>query len=198
VTVAPCSCFIIGFNPRTVIATRLKTHGKKNCLLFDFEPGQTFVKDSLLILRLFRMNLISMKKIALVFLLILIASVASIAQTKLTVTIENIKGKKGSLRLGVFDSEEGFLKKAIGGRVIKPEGDKVTIVFDDLKPGKYAISIIHDENDNNEVDKKAFGIPKEGLGFSNNAMGKFGPPTFEDSSFTLDGQKEIVIKMLYL
>jgi uncharacterized protein (DUF2141 family) len=166
--------------------------------MFNFEAGRTFVKDSLLILRLFRMNLISMKKIALVSLLVIMASAASIAQTKLTVTIENIKGKKGSLRLGVFDSEEGFLKKAIGGRVIKPEGDKVTIVFDDLKPGKYAISIIHDENDNNEVDKKAFGIPKEGLGFSNNAMGKFGPPTFEESSFTLDGQKEIVIKMLYL
>lgn len=138
-----------------------------------------------------------MKKIALLSILVFIAS-ASIAQTKLTVKIENIKGKKGSLRLGVFNSEEGFLKKAIGGRVIKPEGDKVTIVFDDLKPGKYAISIIHDENDNNEVDKKAFGIPKEGLGFSNNAMGKFGPPTFEESSFTIEDQKEIVIKMLYL
>lgn len=138
-----------------------------------------------------------MKKIFIVSLLILVAS-ASFAQTKLTVTIENIKGKKGSLRLGVFDSEEGFLKKAIGGRVIKPEGDKVTIVFDDLKAGKYAISIIHDENDNGEVDKKAFGIPKEGLGFSNNAMGKFGPPSFEESSFTLETEKEIVIKMLYL
>jgi uncharacterized protein (DUF2141 family) len=143
------------------------------------------------------MNLISMKKIALVSLLVFIGS-ALFAQSKLTVTIENIKGKKGSLRLGVFDSEDGFLKKAIGGRVIKPEGDKVTIVFDDLKPGKYAISIIHDENDNGEVDKKAFGIPKEGLGFSNNAMGKFGPPTFEESSFTLSGEKEISIKMLYL
>ena len=143
------------------------------------------------------MNLNSMKKIVLVSLLALFCS-AAFAQTKLTVTIENIKGKKGSLRLGVFDSEEGFLKKAIGGRVIKPEGDKVTIVFDDLKPGKYAISIIHDENDNGEVDKKAFGIPKEGLGFSNNVMGKFGPPTFEESSFTIDDSKEIVIKMLYL
>jgi uncharacterized protein (DUF2141 family) len=186
------------FLPTNGIRYTTKNKQKIICLMFNFEAGRTFVKDSLLILRLFRMNLISMKKIVLVSLLVIMASAASIAQTKLTVTIENIKGKKGSLRLGVFDSEDGFLKKAIGGRVIKPEGDKVTIVFDDLKPGKYAISIIHDENDNNEVDKKAFGIPKEGLGFSNNAMGKFGPPTFEESSFTLDGQKEIVIKMLYL
>jgi uncharacterized protein (DUF2141 family) len=129
----------------------------------------------------------------------LVISSACMAQAKLTVTLENVKGSKGSLRLGIFDSEDGFLKKAISGKVIKPNGDKVTAVFEDLKPGKYAVSVIHDENDNGELDKKSFGIPKEGLGFSNDAMGKFGPPSFEESSFTISTEeKEIIIKMKYL
>jgi uncharacterized protein (DUF2141 family) len=58
--------------------------------------------------------------------------------------------------------------------------------------------VIHDENENEELDTK-MGIPREGIGFSNNVMGNFGPPSFEKSSFTIsDGDKTLSIKMRYL
>ena len=124
--------------------------------------------------------------------------VSAFAQTKLTVTIDKIKGDKGSIRIGIFDSEDGFLKKPIDGRAIKVAGDHVTVVFDKLKPGTYAVSVIHDENDNAELDKKAFGIPKEGVGFSNNVMGKFGPPSFEEASIKLKGEETVSIDLKYM
>src|ERR1700754_4822616 len=130
-------------------------------------------------------------KTRILFAALSLAALAASAQTKLTVTIENIKNEKGSIRLGVFDKEDDFLKKAIDGRVVKANGDKVTIVFDKLKPGKYAISVIHDENENTELDTKALGIPKEGIGFSNNVMGSFGPPSFEKASFTISDDKSL-------
>jgi uncharacterized protein (DUF2141 family) len=34
-----------------------------------------------------------------------------------------------------------------------------------IKPGKYAIAVIHDENCNGKLDTNMFGIPKEGYGF---------------------------------
>ena len=40
---------------------------------------------------------------------------------------------------------------------------------------------------NEKLDTNFFGIPKEQFGFSNNAKGRFGPPSFESASFELDG-----------
>jgi len=128
----------------------------------------------------------------------LLVGASSFAQTKLTVTIDKIKSEKGSIRIGIFDSEDGFLKKPIDGKAVKVEGDHVTVVFDKLKPGTYAVSVIHDENDNKELDTKALGIPKEGVGFSNNVMGKFGPPSFEDASIKLAGEESLNIDLKYL
>jgi len=137
-----------------------------------------------------------MKHVLIACALLLVGSTLS-AQTKVTVTIENIKGDKGSIRIGVFDNEGDFLKKPIDGRIVKANGSEVTVVFDKLKPGNYAISVIHDENENTELDTK-MGIPKEGIGFSNNVMGNFGPPSFEKSSFTISDEKTLNIKLKYL
>jgi len=41
--------------------------------------------------------------------------------------------------------------------------------------GKYAVSVFHDENSNGKLDTNFLGIPREGVGASNNAKGHFGP-----------------------
>ncbi|MCP4022677.1 MAG: DUF2141 domain-containing protein, partial [Desulfobacteraceae bacterium] len=55
-----------------------------------------------------------------------------------------------------------------------------------LPYGEYAVQVFHDENSNTKLDKRIFGIPIERYGFSNNASGKFGPPEYEEVSFTVD------------
>jgi uncharacterized protein (DUF2141 family) len=45
------------------------------------------------------------------------------------------------------------------------------------------------------MDTKLFGIPKEPYGFSNNAKGFMGPPSFEDAKFVLDHDKTIFIEV---
>ena len=80
-------------------------------------------------------------------------------------------------------------------------GDSITVVFENLKPGKYAVSVIHDANKSKDLDKNKLGIPKEGFGFSNNVMGSMGPPPFERAQFDLTpGQKDldIDVKMKYM
>ena len=122
-------------------------------------------------------------------------------QTKLQVTVTQIKGQKGDIIVGIFDSDENFLKKPIDSKMIKASGDSITVVFENLKPGKYAVSVIHDANKNKDLDKNKLGIPKEGFGFSNNVMGSMGPPTFERARFDFaPDQKglDIDIKMKYM
>ena len=42
------------------------------------------------------------------------------------------------------------------------------------RAGRYAVQAFLDENGNGEVDRALFGIPKEGVGFSNDAKIRLG------------------------
>jgi uncharacterized protein (DUF2141 family) len=128
-------------------------------------------------------------------------SASAMCQTKLQVTVTNIKGNKGDIIVGIFDSDENFMKKPIEGRTAKPSGDSVTVTFENLKPGKYAVSVLHDYNNNKDMDRNKLGIPKEGFGFSNNATGAMGPPSFERALIDLTPDLkdlDIGIKMKYM
>jgi uncharacterized protein (DUF2141 family) len=113
-----------------------------------------------------------------------------LAQGKLEVTVKNIKAAKGTIRVGLFTTEESFLKDAAFGKIVKAQGNQVTVVFENLKAGDYAVSVIHDENENGELDTNMIGIPKEGFAFGNNAMGAFGPPSFDKAKVTLKNTNE--------
>ena len=63
-----------------------------------------------------------------------------------------------------------------------------------LPVGVYAVSFYIDSNNNQKLDFNFFGIPTEQYGFSNNSMGFFGPPSFDQASFTIDKESKISIK----
>jgi uncharacterized protein (DUF2141 family) len=141
-----------------------------------------------------------MKKVILLAAM-MVSSWWALAQTKLQVTVTNIKGQKGNIIVGIFDSNENFLKKPLDGRMEKASGDSITVVFENLKPGKYAVSVLHDANKNKDLDKNKLGIPKEGFGFSNNVIGAMGPPSFERALIDLTPDQkdlDIGIKMKYM
>jgi uncharacterized protein (DUF2141 family) len=56
------------------------------------------------------------------------------------------------------------------------------IVIPDVPPGVYAVQAVHDENGNLDLDRNAFGLPVEGLGFSRDAPLRLGPPRFRDAA----------------
>lgn len=117
------------------------------------------------------------------------------AQGTLEVVVENIQEAKGTIRVGLFTNEQDFLKKAAEGKIVKAEAGKVMVTFENLKPGEYAVSVIHDENENGELDTNLVGMPKEGFAFGNNAMGTFGPPSFNDAKIKLDKTAKQVIRL---
>ena len=121
---------------------------------------------------------------------------------QLSVSISEIDVEEGGqVCVTVFKSSEGFpteSDKAILSecQLISKKQSQFEL---NIPYGVYAVSVLHDANKNNEMDSNFFGIPKEGVGASNNAKGSFGPPSFKDASFKVDqscqGQK---IKMAYL
>ncbi|MEO8067469.1 MAG: DUF2141 domain-containing protein [Flavobacteriales bacterium] len=94
------------------------------------------------------------------------------------------KPPAGDVRLALcpdsatFENEEGC-------RFEKLKATGTVVVFDlsGLAPGNYAIRAVHDVDADGDIDVNKLGIPTEPFGFSNDAMGKMGPPGFEQAKF---------------
>ena len=121
------------------------------------------------------------------------------AQTNLNITITNIKNDHGDILVGLYDKASGFPRHVIDGKVVKATVDEMIVTFSDLMPGMYAVSVLHDENQNKDLDQNRIGKPKEGFGFSNNAMGVVGPPSFRKARISVPKSKntDITINMKY-
>jgi uncharacterized protein (DUF2141 family) len=134
-----------------------------------------------------------MKILSLFFLLTMVES--AVAQ-RLVVRVENIKDDKGQIGVALYNTESDFMKKQFAGKFAPAKKEGVEVVFENLPPGEYAVSIMHDSNANGKIDTNFMGIPKEGYGFSNNVMGSFGPPSFEKAKFKL-ADKPVTLLMKY-
>ena len=138
-----------------------------------------------------------MKNLPVIFLLWL--PVVAWSQGSIEVKVTEIRDEKGDIRVGLFKNEDTFLKKAIEGKVVKASKDGVTVVFENVPEGDYAVSVLHDENGNGEMDSNVVGMPKEGFAFGNNAMGAFGPPSFEKAKVSVkNGRVRQELKMKYM
>jgi len=136
--------------------------------------------------------------------LVLLVVTNTISQTiKLKIEIENIE-QKGTIYLAIYDNSTSFdqeikNKNVNKNRWVKSIVEKVNknsfTKNVELKKGVYAISLFVDSNSNKIIDKNFLGIPTEQYGFSNNATGFLGSPSFKDASFNLVNDSNIKISL---
>ena len=114
----------------------------------------------------------------------------------MVVTVVGAQPDKGQVILSLFTSPENFLKKPIlkQSEFINKNGIAV-FTLTGFKEGKYAVSAVYDKDNNGKLNTGLFGIPTELVGFSNNAKGTFGPPSFTDASFDFPQTQEIEIPL---
>lgn len=105
----------------------------------------------------------------------------------LTVKISDLKVQQGTVYVGLYDAAEHWMKKRAFSAMAKADQDEVTVTFENIPEGEYAISIYHDKNDNGKFDSNFFGIPAEPYAFSAGAKGRFGPPNWEQAAFQVVG-----------
>ncbi|TCK68857.1 uncharacterized protein (DUF2141 family) [Winogradskyella wandonensis] len=108
------------------------------------------------------------------------------------VNISGLDNDKGRLLVGLYNSEANFLDQRFMSVIGEISNKTGKVVFTDVPEGIYAVSFIHDENNNGKMDTNFLGIPKEDYGCSNNARGTMGPPKWKDAKFELKGESKII------
>ncbi len=99
----------------------------------------------------------------------------------ITVSIDNVKNNNGKVMLGLHSADTFMKGQGIQNAESKIEDGKITVTFENVEPGNYAILALHDENENNRMDFEN-GTPIESYGMSNNPM-SYGPPQYNDAKF---------------
>ncbi|MEK6478379.1 DUF2141 domain-containing protein [Catalinimonas sp. 4WD22] len=118
------------------------------------------------------------------------------AEYTLSVTVDDISLAEGTLLVDIFDKADHFLETPFRSTTVKVDTTgSIEVSFEKLPQGTYAVSVIHDHNDNGELDMNAVGIPTEGYGFSKDAMGMFGPPSFEKAQINIEQSQNIHIHL---
>lgn len=101
------------------------------------------------------------------------------------IELSELRQKKGTVRIALFDAPDNYLLKPVDSLTILANTDPPIAVFENLAPGRYAFALFHDLNENGELDRNWLGIPSEPFAFSNNSMGRFSEPSWEQASFEL-------------
>ena len=102
------------------------------------------------------------------------------------VVVANVRRDVGHVRVDVC-TRETFLKDCPWSGTASAHRGTVVVEIKGVTPGIYAIQAWHDINDNGECDQGLFGIPREPIGFSNDAMTGLSRPKFDHAAFTFTG-----------
>lgn len=117
--------------------------------------------------------------------------------SEVAVRVRGIDGAAGTVLIAAC-SEPRFLRRPCEASNQVPAAAAAGPIRLDLPPGRYAVQVLHDANDNGELDRGTFGIPSEGYGFSRNPAPLAGPPDFEAAAVELNGEPvELVIELFY-
>jgi len=113
---------------------------------------------------------------------------------ELKVEVSGCANDQGRILFYLCNSEESYSSKSksITQASVAVKNKRAETVFRDLPYGSYAVKVYHDENGNGQLDKGWMGIPTERYGFSNNARGSFGPPSFKEAQFTLSSPNQTI------
>ncbi|MDX2219999.1 MAG: DUF2141 domain-containing protein [Burkholderiales bacterium] len=119
---------------------------------------------------------------------LVVASAGTLA-AELEVVVAGERVAPGIVGCALYATEAGFPMDPTQARMVwvpwQTEG--VLCRFTGLTEGRYAVSVMNDENANRKVDTNFLGMPQEVWGVSNNARPTLRPPRFNEAVFTLQG-----------
>ena len=115
-------------------------------------------------------------------------------------TVTGLRSAKGQVLACLTAQPRGFpdcTRDPASRHLAVPAGVTVLLDFGPVPAGRYAVSVVHDENSNGKLDKRLL-MPREGYGFSRNAPVRFGPPKFGAAAFEVAGDVTQSLRIRYI
>lgn len=117
---------------------------------------------------------------------------------ELTIQVEGVTDATGKIAALIFANADGFPNEsAKAARKIQVDARPgiTEVKLPDFKPGRYAVCVIHDSNQNATLDRNFFGIPKEGVGISNGIRREM--PSFDKAVIDIKDDDVVVLPLKY-
>lgn len=120
----------------------------------------------------------------------------------LTVKVDGLRNSEGVVQFALYNRDgtipdENF-KEYYKMATSDINDGSATFTFFNLPLGKYAVNVLHDENENGKIDKGLI-LPKEGIGFSNyETINLMNRPKFSKASFQLSKNSTQRVRIIYL
>jgi uncharacterized protein (DUF2141 family) len=109
----------------------------------------------------------------------------------LVVSVQRLGSEAGVVRWALYSTEESFSaavhsegNTSLKAGTCPPKEGGCQFTIPALAHGDYALLLFHDENNNDEVDKRALGLPKERVGVSNYSSRPLRKPYWRKARFT--------------
>ena len=124
------------------------------------------------------------------------------AQNKVIVQVSNFENNKGFCIICLYNDARAFAGKGtpVTCSTVGVSNKMAQTSFENLAEGTYAVSVIHDANNNKKFDTNFLGIPTDGYGASQNKLPFAAAPKFDDNKFTVTPQSTVTstIKLRYI
>lgn len=120
----------------------------------------------------------------------------------LTLKVFHLRNSMGTLQFTLYNKDGSIpdekFKKFYRQQAAEINSCSSSVTFKNLPKGKYAVNILHDENENGEIDK-GWIMPIEGIGFSNfSSIGFSNRPNFKKARFYLGDNLTKIVKVIYM
>ena len=123
-----------------------------------------------------------------------------VSAARIIVTIDGLHSAQGNVFVGLYASPAKFLQgnQSDAQKKVRASTGPITVTFDNLRPGTYAVGAYHDENGNDHLDTNFLGLPVEGYALSNGVRVVLSKPTFQQAAFTLGAEdKPLALHIRY-
>jgi uncharacterized protein (DUF2141 family) len=115
----------------------------------------------------------------------------------INVVVTGAEPQLGNVMVTLFNSAENYMQEPLAEAAAPVDGNgNARVALGAYAPGDYAVVVFYDKNSNGKLDTGLFRIPKEKIGYSNNARGRFGPAKWTDTRFLLgDNSVQIEVQL---
>ena len=122
-------------------------------------------------------------------------SSATSAKPAVRLVIAGVRPERGSVKVAIYTTENTFPSPSNASQRFELDATQATIETSFSMPCRFAVGVYQDINADGELNRNRLGIPIEPFAFSNNAMGRRGPPSFDQAAVFADGHTPLIVSI---